>query len=131
MSQPPAVLLVEDDPTVCDYARRVLEGRGYVVTSAEDGPAALAALATGEGFDVLVVDLALPGADGRAVATAALALRPQARVVLTSGFAPDAGELIRRLGVRFLPTPFLPADLLAAVAAGWGEGGLPPSSSSR
>ena len=60
----PRVLLAEDDPTISEPLARALRREGYVVTLAEDGQAALLAATTGEGHDLLVLDLGLPVMDG-------------------------------------------------------------------
>src|SRR5690606_41334808 len=58
------VLLVEDEPSISGFVRRGLIFEGYDVEVAADGHAALAALRN-RPPDVLVLDLLLPGVDGR------------------------------------------------------------------
>jgi DNA-binding response OmpR family regulator len=58
------LLLVEDDERVRRFVLRGLEAEGYVVTVAPDGLEGLA-LATAENYDVLILDVMLPGMDGR------------------------------------------------------------------
>jgi two-component system, OmpR family, phosphate regulon response regulator PhoB len=60
------VLVVDDDPTVSDVVRRYLERAGHRVTVATDGAAALDAV-TRHRPDLIVLDLMLPGLDGREV----------------------------------------------------------------
>src|SRR5699024_5928710 len=57
------LLLVEDDPTVADTLRGLLEQAGHHVTHAAQGLAALGALETGV-FDAVLMDMNLPGMDG-------------------------------------------------------------------
>nr|WP_300145386.1 response regulator transcription factor [Propionicimonas sp.] len=57
------VLLVEDDPGVADALALALTSLGHAVRTAPDGAAGLAALA-GEPWDVLLLDVMLPGIDG-------------------------------------------------------------------
>jgi len=60
------VLVVEDEPKVASFLQRGLAAEGYAVDVAADGPAALAA-AEASPYDVLIVDIMLPGLDGLAV----------------------------------------------------------------
>ncbi|GIL05367.1 response regulator transcription factor [Betaproteobacteria bacterium PRO7] len=60
---PPRVLIVEDDRTIVGNLVEYLEARGLTVDSAHDGAAALARLAS-DTYDVIVLDLGLPRADG-------------------------------------------------------------------
>lgn len=60
---PPRVLIVEDDRTIVGNLVEYLEARGLAVDSAHDGAAALARLAS-DTYDVIVLDLGLPRADG-------------------------------------------------------------------
>lgn len=57
------ILVVDDDKNTRLYFRAVLEGAGYTVTTAEDGEAALDAMA-GEHVDLVLLDLMMPRMDG-------------------------------------------------------------------
>ena len=59
----PRVLIVEDSPTQARLLRLILEGEGFVVDAAGDGPAALAQLAAAP-FDLVVSDVLMPGLTG-------------------------------------------------------------------
>jgi CheY-like chemotaxis protein len=61
------VLLVEDDATVAEVISGLLEAAGHSVQHAANGLAGLVEL-QGNGFDVMLLDLDLPGIDGFAVA---------------------------------------------------------------
>ena len=62
-ARPRRVLLVEDHPVNQEVAKRLLEGWGHAVTTAESGPAALAALAD-RTFDLVLMDVQMPYMDG-------------------------------------------------------------------
>ena len=57
------LLVVEDEHKVADALREGLEGEGYHVTVEETGEAAFFRVNT-EGFDLILLDLGLPGRDG-------------------------------------------------------------------
>lgn len=61
------VLVVDDAPDLADVVAKLLRRAGHAVSTAEDGEAALAALADGPtapAFDVVLLDVMMPGADG-------------------------------------------------------------------
>jgi CheY-like chemotaxis protein len=110
------VLLVEDEESVRQVARRILEDRGYRVLCAPNGRLALSlAHLRPEAFDVLVTDVVMPEMGGRELAAQLGALRPGLPVVFTSGYATDdLGD--RGLGGRaFVQKPFSPQTLASAV----------------
>lgn len=83
-------------------------------------PSAEALLADGEHpCDVLVSDVNLPGQSGVELARDLREKRPELRVVLLSGFTADPSATARLVsqGVVFLPKPFEPAALVAAVSS--------------
>lgn len=90
------VLLAEDDAAMLEMVRRALTGDGHTVVATHDGQEALDVLSTaGAGFDVLLTDIDMPGLNGIALSTKAMALMPKLRVLLMTGFAggvtiPDA-----------------------------------------
>ena len=106
------ILLVEDDGAVREEAVRLLTTMGCRVTAAEDAEGAMDALAGGEPIDLMITDLSLPyGLDGRALAEVARAMRPDLRILFTSGYGPlDAED-----APDFLPKPFGRAALAAAI----------------
>lgn len=60
------VLLVEDDPKILSFVRKGLEEQGYTVDASADGDEGLQ-LASNSAFDVLVLDIMLPGRDGLSI----------------------------------------------------------------
>ena len=58
-------LVVEDDPEIIQLLELLLGEKGFVVTTASDIPAALATLAGDAGFDLVLLDVVLPGAPGK------------------------------------------------------------------
>jgi DNA-binding NarL/FixJ family response regulator len=116
------VLLAEDEPLVRELAVAVLERSGYRVLSAATGEEALMVFERNQdAIDVLVADMVMPGMGGRELAERVLARRPQAPVVLMSGYTEDP-PVIDREGIReplfphFLQKPFAPSALVERVA---------------
>jgi nitrogen-specific signal transduction histidine kinase/ActR/RegA family two-component response regulator len=112
------VLLVEDDATVRQFVRRVLEWQGYAVLEAAHGPDALRVAAEHGGrIDLVLTDVVMPGMSGRALAEALTASRPGLRVLFMSGYTDD--EILRRglgtTGVALLEKPFTAEALRDAV----------------
>jgi nitrogen-specific signal transduction histidine kinase len=86
------VLVVEDEPQVLQFVSAQLTGLGYGVTAVSTGPDALELLRA-ERFDVLFSDVVLPkGLSGVELARRARAIRPELKVLLTSGYPEEAFE---------------------------------------
>jgi len=112
------VLVVEDQDDVRALATAVLESLGYRVLSAANGPAALALAAEHKGpIDLTLTDVILPGMNGRELADRLKVLRPEARVLFTSGYSRDVighrGVLDR--DVAYIAKPYAPDELAAKV----------------
>lgn len=112
------ILLVEDERGVRLLALRVLEGNGYSVLEAAEGPTAIELVRQYEGpIHLLVTDVVMPHMGGRAVADAVTSLRPTVKVLYLSGYTANA--IVHR-GVLdpktpFLEKPFTPATLASKV----------------
>jgi DNA-binding response OmpR family regulator len=109
------VLVVDDDPTVSDVVRRYLERDGFVVESAADGAATLAAAAA-RPPDLVVLDLGLPGLDGLEVCRQLRSHGPVPIVMLTA----RGSETDRILGLElgaddYVTKPFSPRELVLRV----------------
>ena len=63
MAKPSSILVIEDEPGIVDFLERGLGSHGFEVRSATDGDAGLE-LATSEDFDLVVLDMRLPGRSG-------------------------------------------------------------------
>jgi CheY-like chemotaxis protein len=109
------VLLVEDEADVRDLVLAYLEGLGYSVVLASDGPSALVVLGAHPEIDLLLTDVILPGAmDGVAIAARVRAERPEIKVVYMSGYAPEAEKILG--GSQILNKPFGKSELAKALS---------------
>ena len=107
------VLLVDDDDLIQLSAAQLLEALGHQVTVAGRGEEALARLETGETFDLMILDLNMPGLGGAATLPRVRALRADLPVLLATGRADQAAlDLVASTaGVRLLAKPFALEDL--------------------
>jgi two-component system, cell cycle sensor histidine kinase and response regulator CckA len=112
------ILLVEDNDLVRSFAERLLRREGYQVCSFSGGPEALAALEEIPArLDLIVTDVVMPAMNGRSVAERVCAVRPDARVLFTSGYTPDVivQHGVLEKGVEFLAKPYSEENLLRRV----------------
>ncbi|MEO7912257.1 MAG: PAS domain S-box protein, partial [Roseiflexaceae bacterium] len=113
------ILLVEDEPAVRELAVRVLRGQGYTVLEASDGLEALRVVEQADTthIDLLVTDVVMPSLGGGELAERLIVMRPNIKVLFTSGYTEDAmlhaGQLAS--GTHFLHKPFAPATLAQKV----------------
>lgn len=113
-----AILAVEDDAAVREYAVNVLEALGYSVQTASSGKRALELLQQGIECDLLFTDVVMPGGmSGRELADQAFALRPGLKVLFTSGYTENAIVHHGRLdaGVHLLSKPYRRDELARRV----------------
>jgi PAS domain S-box-containing protein len=87
------VLVVDDDPLVCETLVAQLEAHGHSVLSAHGGEDALSLLATNAPIDILVTDLAMPGMNGLTLIQKAQQVRARLPAILLTGYAEDAAAL--------------------------------------
>jgi CheY-like chemotaxis protein len=118
------ILVVDDDPAVQMTIRLILERAGHSVVVAGDGHKGLTAFEEAS-FDLLFLDIFMPGMDGLETMRLVHQQRPGVPIVVISGrpltpelsSEPDFLDMATKLGaVCSLPKPFKPAALLAMVA---------------
>ena len=118
------ILVVDDEATIRHLVDEVLDELGYAVIGAADGAAGLKVLQSGSRIDLLITDVGLPnGMNGRQVADAARALRPDLKVLFITGYAENAavGNGHLESGMELLTKPFTLDDLTRKVRAMLGE----------
>jgi DNA-binding NtrC family response regulator len=101
------ILLVDDEAAFRDVIASRLAEQGFAVAQAGTGEEAMEHLSR-FAFDVVITDLRLPGADGRAVLDEALARYPDIIAIVVTGFGTvkEAVEITRRGAEGFLTKPF-------------------------
>jgi CheY-like chemotaxis protein len=116
------ILLVEDEASVRNLAKRILAQKGYRVLEASDGAIALrlAAGHVGE-IDLVLTDVAMPNLGGRGLVEELKELSPGMRVLFMSGYPRD--EVFPDKGtsqVPYLQKPFTSETLVSEVRAALG-----------
>ena len=127
------ILVVDDDAAVQGTIRLLLENAGHHVATADNGRKGVALCEAGD-FDLLFLDLFMPGMDGFETMRMVRQRHPQMPIIVISGRltasdvdkTPDFLTMATKLGaVCSLQKPFRPADLLAAVAGCLDKSGTP------
>lgn len=111
------VLLVEDEASIRELVSLYLTKEGFAVATAEDGERALRRLEE-QRFDIVILDLALPGIDGFAVCRRIREQGDTPVIMLTA----RAGDVDKVLGLElgaddYVTKPFNPRELVARVRA--------------
>lgn len=112
------VLILEDDQKIGDFLRKGFKQAGYNPASAADGKEGLD-LASGESFDILVVDIMLPGMSGLDVVAELRRRGVQIPVIFLSAkrSIEDKIEGLKSGGDDYLTKPFSISELLARCQA--------------
>jgi two-component system, OmpR family, phosphate regulon response regulator OmpR len=113
----PRILLVDDDPGLRDLLSRYLEEQGFEVVAVRDGAKMDLALAEAS-FDLLILDVMLPGEDGLSVLRR-LVSKQSLPVIMVSARGEDIDRIVGlEVGADdYLAKPFNPRELLARVRA--------------
>ena len=125
------ILVVDDEPTVLNLCRRILERGGYSVVTAAGGAEALRRLTSGPApIDLALLDVMMPVMNGIELARRIQAEKPEMPVVLMTGFGPQ--EIARVAGetnpYRVIWKPFKTESLLRMIENALnGSSGAPPA----
>jgi len=112
------VLVVDDDEAVLNLACSILRRYGYRTLTARDGESAVEACRTeNERFDLVILDLNMPGMGGRKCLEELKSLDSNLRVIIASGYPPDDETQQILQGVRggFVAKPYRIDDLIGQV----------------
>jgi CheY-like chemotaxis protein len=112
------LLVIDDEPVVRKVACQTLRQAGYTCLEADSALAALEQLQSDpRQLDGMVVDIRLPDMNGLNLVRLARIHRPGTPALFISGYAQPAAEEpeVQQLLQAFLPKPFTPDQLLAAV----------------
>lgn len=112
------ILVVDDEEPLCNLLRDVLTRRGYRVLVARSGEEAVELYQRWrDEVELVILDMIMPGMSGRETFDAILALNPNARVLVSTGYTQEgaAGEILRKGAKGFLQKPYLITELTARV----------------
>ena len=117
MEKPARVLVADDEPNAVILLRRIMEREGFEVVDVRDGPSALKT-ATEQDFDLILLDVMMPGLDGFEVIERLRQHEHKARVpvILITARAKEPTDVERGLGIGaddYVRKPFNPRELAA------------------
>ncbi len=112
------ILIVDDDKRLRDLLQRYLGEQGFTTKAVENSEAMDRVLAR-ESFDLIVLDLMLPGEDGLSICRRLRASEPQQAIIMLTA---KGDEIDRIIGLEmgaddYLPKPFNPRELVARIQA--------------
>src|SRR3972149_1960010 len=110
------ILVVDDDKDICSLFEDVLEDAGHLVTTATSSAKALK-LVNGSEFDMVFLDLVMPGMDGAELFREIRDVKPDLPVTIATGY-PDSELMVKALEIgpfAVMKKPFTGDDILAVV----------------
>ena len=110
------ILVVDDDRTMLELVKRILERDGNVACCVASGEEALEQIKE-KTFSLMITDLNMPGLDGLELARKGLEIAPQMPIIMdTGGMSPRITRLAKEIGIsKVLAKPFLAIELLDAI----------------
>ena len=111
------ILIIDDEEVIREGVQRALSGRGYSIAKAENGEKGIEKIQA-DGFDIVLLDLMMPGIDGFAVLDWIKENRPEIEVVVVTGFATvsKAVTAMKQGAFDFVGKPFTPDYIRIVVA---------------
>jgi len=112
------ILLVDDEESIINMERKMLERLGYQVTSRTSSIEALEAFqVNSDKFDVVISDLAMPNMAGEKLASEILKIRPNIPIILNTGFSDKmTPEIAEKIGIKgILMKPIVKSELAQTI----------------
>ncbi len=103
------ILMIDDDDTILDVSKLMIQELGYNVLVARGGKAAIEIFENNaDAIDMVILDMIMPDVDGEVVYEQMKAIKPGVRVLLSSGYSKDgkAGSILKRGCDGFIQKPF-------------------------
>jgi DNA-binding NtrC family response regulator len=101
-----SVLVIDDDKTFCEFLVEILKQKGFQVTATTDGLAGYA-MAVQDPYDLVIIDVRMPGVLGTELAESLKKEKPELKVILISAFADEPlARTAAGLGAPLVSKPF-------------------------
>jgi excisionase family DNA binding protein len=110
------ILVIDDDETLCTLFQDTLQAEGHVVKTVSE-PAMGLELVRNQDYDLVFLDLKMPGMDGAELFRQIKAAKPELPVTIITGY-PDSDLMARALAygpLGIMKKPFTSSDILAAL----------------
>ena len=120
------ILIADDDIDIRETVSRILDSAGYSTLAVADGNEAAAAVRN-EPFDLAFLDVVMPGPTCHDLVARLRAIRPQLRILLSSGYAAEADilRLAHEQCSGLLVKPFAFAEMMRGIRDAMGDTGAP------
>lgn len=117
------ILIVDDEKASRKSLRDILRLEGYTVTAKENGEDAVEVLESDD-YDLMLLDLKMPGMSGLEVLEKAVKISPQTKIIMLTahGSLESSIEALRQGAHDYLLKPAAPKDILASVERGINSG---------
>lgn len=112
-----SILLIDDEEMIRELGKDMLEEKGYVISLASDGMEGLQEFERAmDSIDLVVMDLTMPRLSGREVLPRLLKLKPDLKVIISSGYSDESCDDVLALGAKaFIQKPFTSLALCRAI----------------
>ena len=116
------ILVIEDERDIAELIRLHLDDLGFAVTISCDGNAGLRNASTGT-WDLIILDLRLPGIDGLETYKRIIEIRPGQKAIIVSGFSESARvKAVQRLGAgQYVRKPYTIRKLAETIKSALNE----------
>lgn len=121
MEMPTRVLIIDDDEIFCGFLAEILKHKGFHVTWTTEALAGYDMALQGP-YDLVIIDVRMPGVMGTELAESLMKEKPQAKIILISAFADEPlSQTAARLGVGLISKPFSANRLYDIIAETLGQ----------
>ena len=122
------VLVVDDDGTILELIKRILQSEGIVAHCVSSGAEALEKIRE-RTFSLMITDYNMPGLDGLELARRGLELAPKMPIIMNTGnLTANLARLAEEIGIaKVMAKPYLPKEMMESIRAVAGKCRFPPS----
>jgi two-component system NtrC family response regulator len=119
MAENVKIMVVDDEPSVLESFKMILQIKDYAVDTYPDGPSAISKLQKGN-YDLCFVDYKLPGMDGIEVLKKVKEIDPSIEVIIVTAYASESSKssAVELGALEYLRKPFLMDEIYELVERG-------------